>query len=313
MNLDDQLILGIVFIIAGVAMGLLAYAAFLNRREKSGEEEPGADEAEAEPLPEGETLAPESTSPDAATELSAEQEQGADEAAAEPVPEGETLATESASSDVAEESSAEEETVQPDVPTATGEAHEPPGPGSIQASTPPDQEPPEVSPAQPSPSTAETQQATGAQIGSETDPAAQPSALLRRDPDSGRLLVEIGDRRYRSIEELQDSADWQQVNDLFSDILAWLVKQEPKPEELGLAEEDSSPDKPLSMIQQINEIIKEKLAEREGGPKAVRLMEATDGSVRVYIGVDSYEMDEVPDEEAQAIIQQAVREWESRQ
>lgn len=277
MNLDDQLILGIVFIIAGVAMGLLAYAAFLNRRENAEEEEPVADEGAADPLSEEETLA-----------------------------------AEAGASEATEEGSAEAQAVQPDAPTVAVEAQEGPEEAPTQATSPPEEEIADVS-AAPTAGAAETRRAVEPEVASEAQPAAPPSALLRRDPVTGRLLVEIGEETYRTIEELRDSDDWERVDDLFSDVLAWLVKQEPQAEQVAVGEEDSSLDRPVSMIQEINEIIKEKLAEREGGPKAVRLMESTDGSVRVYIGVDSYEMDEVPDEEAQAIIQQAVREWEARQ
>ncbi len=278
MNLDDQLILGIVFIIAGVAMGLLAYAAFLNRREKSDEQEPAADEA-----------------------------------AEQPASESENLDTRGPRPEDTQDGSMEDETVQAGAPTAAVEAEEPAVETPTQLAAPPEEQSPGVSPGQPAPSAPETHGAGAAGIAAKSTPADRASALLRRDPDTGRLRVDIGDNTYRSIEELRDSDDWKRVNDLFSDILAWLVKQEPIEEETSFTEEEDPADQPLNMIQQINEIIKEKLAEREGGPKAVRLMEGTDGSVRVYIGVDSYEMDEVPDEEAQAIIRQAVREWESRQ
>ncbi len=67
-----------------------------------------------------------------------------------------------------------------------------------------------------------------------------------------------------------------------------------------------------SMIEQINEVLRQKLAERESGPRAVRLAEGLGGGIRVYVGVESYSIDEVPDEEVRAIIRQAVKEWEAQ-
>lgn len=232
MNLDEQLVLGIVFIIAGVAMALLAYAAYLSRQEGKDEEMEG--EAELDPP----------------TDLESEQE--------------------AASLDAAETEAAERTAE----PTAA--------PPTVQRSAAEDRQ-------------------------------QDASAVLLRDESTGRLRVDIGDRSYHSIEELRASPDWHNVDHLFSDILAWLVRQQPKVEEPVPVEREPAVDKPLSMVEQINEIINEKLDQREDGPKAVRLVEGATGDVRVYIGMDSYPMEEVPNEEVQAVIRQAVKEWEAQQ
>lgn len=267
MNFDQQLVLGIVFIIAGIAVALLAYAAYLNREQRSVEEEQAVAESDEE-------------TPQAAMD---EEIRAAPSAAA---PHAESTATER--------------------PVSSPAAAEVQGPQS---------EPePALEPAEP-----ETRVPAAASAGPhESDPAAPgradtPPVRLKRSPESGRLNVEVGDRVYSSIEDLRASPDWPKVDDLFSDILAWLIKEQPNLEDLGPLEESPPPDRPLSMVEQINQILKEKLEERQEGPRAVRLIAGSDGTVRVYIGMDSYPLDEVPDEEVQAIIRQAVKEWEARQ
>ena len=69
--------------------------------------------------------------------------------------------------------------------------------------------------------------------------------------------------------------------------------------------------KPLSMIEQINAILQEKI-EAIGDPHlAVRLIEGLEGSAKVLIGVHSYELGEVPDETISNLIREAVAEWEA--
>ena len=65
------------------------------------------------------------------------------------------------------------------------------------------------------------------------------------------------------------------------------------------------------MIEEINEILEKKC---EGGeaPMGLRLFEGPEGTVRVYIGVNSYEVDDVPDKKIQSVIKSAVAEWEAR-
>ncbi|MGA9531337.1 MAG: hypothetical protein WBR18_01350 [Anaerolineales bacterium] len=249
MNIDNQLMLGIVFLTAGVAMALLAYAALLNRR--SGEEE---DEREMLP-PVDEPAIPEA-------EVS--------EAQPEPSPEPPELA------------SAPEPTL-PSPPLAAEESETPsPAPAA-------------------DPETA----------------APPPQAMLLREEQSDRLVVQIGDSIYRSIEDLRDSPDWQRVDNLFSDLLAWMIKAEAtdraKQESSKGSDQPANPSAPLSMIEQINEILSAKLAEQPDTTTAVHLMEGSDGTIRVYIGVNSYSIEDVPDEEVRALIRQAVAEWESQQ
>lgn len=260
MNLDEQLVLGIVFIIAGVAMALLAYAAYLSRQEGKDEEMEG--EAELDPP----------------ADLESEQE---------------AASLDAAETEAADPPDQAEVAIKPPAPEAKLGPAEVTGPAERAAE--PTAAPPTV------------------QRSAAEDRQQDASAVLLRDESTGRLRVDIGDRSYHSIEELRASPDWHNVDHLFSDILAWLVRQQPKVEEPAPVEREPAVDKPLSMVEQINEIINEKLDQREDGPKAVRLVEGATGDVRVYIGMDSYPMEEVPNEEVQAVIRQAVKEWEAQQ
>jgi hypothetical protein len=66
-----------------------------------------------------------------------------------------------------------------------------------------------------------------------------------------------------------------------------------------------------SIVQQINAILQTKLAETNMKDKAIRLMELPNKGMVVLIGLDQYEgIDAVPDPEVQAILREAVAEWE---
>jgi hypothetical protein len=68
----------------------------------------------------------------------------------------------------------------------------------------------------------------------------------------------------------------------------------------------------VSMIEQIDEILQRKMTELAGAPRGVRLVEGAGGSLRVFIGVQSYAFEDVPDAEVKSIIREAVAEWESK-
>jgi hypothetical protein len=66
------------------------------------------------------------------------------------------------------------------------------------------------------------------------------------------------------------------------------------------------------MVEQIGQILESKLAARPGSSAApVRLVEGPGGSVRVYIGLQSYSPEEVPDPEIREAIRASVAEWEA--
>ncbi len=79
-------------------------------------------------------------------------------------------------------------------------------------------------------------------------------------------------------------------------------------------EKDSAaPAKPLSMVEEIDEILQEKLAHHPLKNRGIRLVESPTGGVIVYVGLQRYEMvADIPDSSIQAIIRESIAEWEER-
>jgi hypothetical protein len=97
-----------------------------------------------------------------------------------------------------------------------------------------------------------------------------------------------------------------------SDLAKWFSKT-PSDQRITEPDQDLVTQKPESMIEQINAILQEKLTDRIGGSKAVRLIEGPGGTVRVLIGVHSFNLDDVPDGEVSKLIREAVTAWEESQ
>ena len=137
-----------------------------------------------------------------------------------------------------------------------------------------------------------------------------PVATLLREEVTGDLVIQVGDHVYRRVEDLRSSSDATRVQSVSADLARWLSRVATgKPS--GAAREEA-PAKPGSMIEQINMILEEKLVAAGSATRGVRLAEGPGGVVRVFIGVNSYPMDEVPDSEVRQLIRQAVAEWEAR-
>ncbi len=69
--------------------------------------------------------------------------------------------------------------------------------------------------------------------------------------------------------------------------------------------------KPLSIIEQIDSILQVKLASSPLAERGIRLVEALDGSVHIWVDKELYKaVDEIPDPSIQAIIREAIAEWE---
>ena len=138
-----------------------------------------------------------------------------------------------------------------------------------------------------------------------------PVAALLREDVTGDLVVQVGDRVYRRAEDLRGSADANRVQSASADLTRWIAGgSSSKPGTVGATREEKAA-KSASMIEQINTILEEKLA--AGSPlQGVRLVEGVGGTVRVFVGVNSYPVDEVPDPQVRQLIRQAVAEWEGR-
>jgi hypothetical protein len=137
-----------------------------------------------------------------------------------------------------------------------------------------------------------------------------PVAVLLREDVSGALVVQVADRVYRKADELRGSYDWARVESAAADLARWTGGAAPTSRSAPPARDETSP-KGGTMIEQINEILEQKLAAAENVPKGVRLAAGPGGIVRVYIGVQGYSLDEVPDAAVRQLIRQAVAEWEA--
>jgi hypothetical protein len=135
---------------------------------------------------------------------------------------------------------------------------------------------------------------------------------LQRDEVTGDLIVKVGEREYTSAASLKDSPDWTRVEYAASDLAKWFFGMPDMAPQPKHETEEATP-RPKSMIEQINAILQQKLTESEGEIKAVQLIEGPGGTVRVRIGVQSYDIGEVPNEEVRQFIRQAVAAWEDRQ
>jgi hypothetical protein len=262
--IDDQLLVGIVLIAIGVAIGLLAYALVLNRRE-------------------GSTPAPSEGSSDveAGAETEPEREEGLDV----------TLEMVEAEQEV--ESQPEALEAEPDTPPTEElamEAREP-SPERLAA--------------------AEDAAETAGAVDVSTPGERKAIATLARDNRTGRLVLIIGDREYTNPWDLKATDDWPNVEQGSLDLATWLGEAA-SPGSGPRSRGKKTPPVTKSLVDEVNEILERKLVESGLTHRGVRLSEDQEGSVRVYIGIQGYSMDEIPDPDIREVIRQAVAEWEGR-
>jgi hypothetical protein len=137
-------------------------------------------------------------------------------------------------------------------------------------------------------------------------------ATLLRDDVTGQLIVKVGDTEYRNPDDLRASNDWTRVEFAASDLQTWIAKEAPSQPKVELEPEPVA-SKPTSMIEQINVILQEKIDSSGRSHMGVRLLESPSGAARVLIGVQSYDLADVPDEDIRQLIQEAVADWEADQ
>jgi hypothetical protein len=76
---------------------------------------------------------------------------------------------------------------------------------------------------------------------------------------------------------------------------------------------DKADEKPKSIVEQIDEILQEKLADGPHADKEIRLVEDPARGAIVWVGLDHYNgVEAVPDPEIKAILREAAAEWERR-
>jgi hypothetical protein len=140
-----------------------------------------------------------------------------------------------------------------------------------------------------------------------------PVATLLRDELTGGLVIRVGEREYRTASELLESKDRKRMEYTAAELSRWLGLDKPTSTLPAPAEaKPAAPQPPKSMVEQINTILDRKLQEKPEPSRAVRLVEASGGGIKVYVGIDSYNaIDDVPDAEIRQLIREAVAEWEA--
>jgi hypothetical protein len=140
-------------------------------------------------------------------------------------------------------------------------------------------------------------------------------ASLLRDQKTGQLIVKVGDQDYSKAADIEEPAVRASLEIAAADLLQWLslrIDIKPSPEKAAPGTPEKAAARPKSMIEEINEIL-ERRSDMGDAPQGLRLFEGLEGTARVYVGVDSYEVDEVPDKKILRVIKEAVAEWEALQ
>ena len=135
-------------------------------------------------------------------------------------------------------------------------------------------------------------------------------AEIYREDVTGRLVVRLGDHEYRDGKDIENEAERRRLAYAASDLADWFrgeFELGDRPAAIS-AQRPSSPDR---MLEEINQILQRSLADTPD--RGVRLSPDAVSGVKVLIGVKSYEIEQVPDEEIKKLIRQAVAEWEASQ
>ncbi len=173
---------------------------------------------------------------------------------------------------------------------------------------------------------------------------AYPSDALHiwRDPQRKQLVIQMGAREFRSPDDLSMRERKVMVG-LLTFLRKWLGlpdqpptapptaarSQAPQPTPAPQAavpppRPQAAPPTPQgepspaarsdkSIVAQIDAILQEKLAVSALKHRGIRLMEAPNGGMTIWVGLESYAaIDDIPDAEVVAMIRAAVQEWERR-
>jgi hypothetical protein len=145
-----------------------------------------------------------------------------------------------------------------------------------------------------------------------SEPISNTVATILRNPETGQIVLQVEGKPFISAQALKNSSVWPDVESALTELLRWLSEASDG-ETIGVGAEAPKVPKRKSMIDEINEILRGMGREASGRLRGVRLVEGTGGSVRVYVGIENYVLEDVPDPEVRRLIREAVQEWESRQ
>lgn len=137
-------------------------------------------------------------------------------------------------------------------------------------------------------------------------------AEIYRDPTSGGLILRAGGKEYRAISQVEDEQLRIELTALAADLASRLIEGPRAPAVPSAPRTAARPGNP-SMLEGINSILQRVLADAGNRTKGVQLIPDAAGGVKVLIGLKSYALDEVPDEEISRLIRESVAEWEAGQ
>jgi hypothetical protein len=144
------------------------------------------------------------------------------------------------------------------------------------------------------------------------EPRLFPVVTLLRDEVTGQLALQVGPRVYHDAQALRESTDWTRVEFAARDLAQWVEGGAPPPRRPEAARPEQAPAKKAgTMVEQISRILETKLAAQSASGRGVRLVEGPGGAVRVYIGMQPYSLEDVPDPSIREAIREAVAEWEA--
>lgn len=270
--MDQQLLLGILLVVVGIAIGMVAVAVILNRRTEAESPEEGMND------------------PPPGTESAEAEMEGLEHRA-------ENIEAELDSS----ESGSNSDEAEPDDSASAPEQGEAKGGGSEAATTSAAAEPGEDEP-EPEPQAP----LTVLPAASADPPGESLLAELHRDPMTGALFVRSASGEFRSAADISDRTQHERLASAAADLAGWFQQSSkptvPRPR---LAASD--------MVQAIDAILQRSLETSGASARGVKLIQDASGGVKVLIGVKSYEVDQVPDDDIRRLIKQAVAEWEAHQ
>lgn len=175
--------------------------------------------------------------------------------------------------------------------------------------------------------------------GVEPAPAGEQELLRVSHTPKDGLAVYAQGQRYRHLHEIADPQVGRETVEALRAVLAfaegWLptgsqppvqpAPREPTVDEATFLERlrrsdvfsppspaGPSPLEPVIPVEYINDLVQERLREQPGlAGQRICLTTEVDGSLRIYVGQQTFEaVDDIPEPAVQALIQDAIREWE---
>jgi hypothetical protein len=136
-------------------------------------------------------------------------------------------------------------------------------------------------------------------------------AEIYREEVTGKLIVRAGGQEYLDGKQIENEADRRRLAYAASDLSDWFQGEFEIGGRSAVASSTQQSASSDQMIVEINDILQRSLA---GTPdRGVRLISDSVGGVKVFIGIKSYEIEDVPDLEIKDLIREAVAEWEANQ